>query len=30
MLPKYWEMFKVRVFEFCTDLQLMRSTKAKG
>ena len=30
MLPKNWEKFKVRVFEFCTDLQLMRSTKAKG
>lgn len=30
MLPKDWEKFKVRVFEFCTDLQLMRSTKAKG
>ena len=30
MLPKNWEMLKVRVFEFCTDLQLMRSMKAKG
>ena len=30
MLLKNWEIFKVRVFELPTDLQEMKSTKAKG
>ena len=30
MLPKNWEKFKVRVFEFFTDLQMMRALLKTG
>lgn len=30
MLLKKWEIFRVRVFEFPTDLELIKSTRAKG